>query len=204
MTDERISHTKIGNALSDHLAYPETWMRTVYRAPLLFWRLGFGPAMGRIVLILSHIGRRTGKIRRTALEYHRHEGRIYVFSGWSRSDWFKNIQAEPRVTVQTEQGTLHALARVLESDSEFIQAHGLIQNNWMVRSELNMLGIDTSLAGFVANKDNLHIVTFDPTSEPTPPPLQADLIWVTPLALGSFGLGYLAGKQDARPKRRWF
>ena len=204
MSDERITHRKIGNALSDRLAYPETWMRTVYRAPLLFWRLGFGPVMGRIVLVLSHIGRRTGKIRRTALEYHRYEGRIYVFSGWSRSDWFKNIQAEPRVTVQTDQGSLRALARVLQSSAEYVEAHRLIEHNWMVRSELSGLGIDTSLEGFVANKDRLQIVTFDPTSEPTPPPLQADLNWVTPLALGAFGIGYLAGNQDSRPKHRWF
>ena len=108
------------------------------------------------------------------------------------------------MTVQTDQDSLRALARVLQSSAEYVEAHRLIEHNWMVRSELSVLGIDTSLEGFVANKDRLQIVTFDPTSEPTPPPLQADLNWVTPLALGAFGIGYLAGNQDSRPKHRWF
>ncbi|MFX0083370.1 MAG: nitroreductase family deazaflavin-dependent oxidoreductase [Candidatus Hodarchaeota archaeon] len=54
--------------------------------------LGFG----RIFLILITIGRKTGKERRTPLEYHWIDGIITIFSGRGEdSGWLKNIRANP-------------------------------------------------------------------------------------------------------------
>jgi len=54
--------------------------------------LGFG----RIFLILTTIGRKTGKKRRTPLEYHWIEGIMTIFSGRGEdSGWLKNIRANP-------------------------------------------------------------------------------------------------------------
>ena len=54
--------------------------------------LGFG----RIFLILTTQGRKTGKKRRTPLEYHRIEGVITIFSSLGDdSGWMKNIRAHP-------------------------------------------------------------------------------------------------------------
>jgi deazaflavin-dependent oxidoreductase (nitroreductase family) len=170
--------------------------RAIFRAPVFFWRLGYGPLIGRLVLILTHIGRNSGKVRRTALEYHTINERIYVFSAWPSSDWFRNIQAEPRVTLQTHRGPMPALAHILETNADYFQAYELIEKNLMVREVLKSSGVDTSLTGFLANKERLNIVTFEPTALPTPPPLETDLKWVTPLVLGAFALGYISGRQD--------
>ncbi len=54
--------------------------------------LGFG----RIFLILTTIGRKTGKKRMTPLEYHWIEGIMTIFSGRGEdSGWLKNIRANP-------------------------------------------------------------------------------------------------------------
>jgi len=54
--------------------------------------LGFG----RIFLILTTQGRKTGKKRRTPLEYHRIDGIITVFSGRGEdAGWMKNIRVHP-------------------------------------------------------------------------------------------------------------
>ncbi len=54
--------------------------------------LGFG----RIFLILTTQGRKTGKKRRTPLEYHRINGMITIFSGRGEAaGWMKNIRLHP-------------------------------------------------------------------------------------------------------------
>ena len=54
--------------------------------------LGFG----RIFLILTTQGRKTGKKRRTPLEYRRLEGIITIFSARGEdAGWMKNIRAHP-------------------------------------------------------------------------------------------------------------
>ncbi len=54
--------------------------------------LGFG----RIFLILTTKGRKSGKLRRTPLEYHWIDDVITIFSGRGEdSDWLKNVRANP-------------------------------------------------------------------------------------------------------------
>ncbi len=51
---------------------------------------------GKFFLLLIARGRKTGKIRRTPVEYFKHEGNIYIFSGRGvKSHWYKNIIANP-------------------------------------------------------------------------------------------------------------
>jgi|YNPBryunderm2012_1023409.scaffolds.fasta_scaffold42876_3 hypothetical protein len=76
--------------------------RAINRAPIMLYRLGLGPLIGRLVMIMSTTGRRSGLTRRTALEYHICGGLIYVMSGYgARPDWYQNMLADPRVTLQT-------------------------------------------------------------------------------------------------------
>jgi|YNPBryunderm2012_1023409.scaffolds.fasta_scaffold42876_2 hypothetical protein len=41
-----------------------------------------------------------------------------------------------------------------------------------------LLGVELTRESFLANRERFYLVTFDPTDEPTPPPLPADLRWV--------------------------
>ena len=66
-------------------------MIPLYRARILPL-LGFG----KIILILKTKGWKTGKIRRTPLEYRRYEGTIIVFAArGENATWLKNIRTNP-------------------------------------------------------------------------------------------------------------
>jgi deazaflavin-dependent oxidoreductase (nitroreductase family) len=196
MTEESTVNVRAGGTFTDWMPYPGGKLsRKLFRLPIVLWRLGFGPVVGKVLLIMTHIGRRSGKVRRVALEYRRRDGRIYVISAWSRSDWLKNIQAEPRVTVQTADGAQAMRARVLSTGEDYYQAYLMVENDPFIRPALEAAGVDVSLAGFMNHRDALTIITFDPIGEPALPPVEADLKWLWPLLASVFAAGYGLGRR---------
>lgn len=83
---------------------PRGLARLGFRLPIWFYRLGLGGLLGTRFLLLSHTGRKTGRVRQTVLEvvrYDRAATTFIVAAGFgSGSDWYRNIRANPRVTVQ--------------------------------------------------------------------------------------------------------
>jgi deazaflavin-dependent oxidoreductase (nitroreductase family) len=76
--------------------------RTLTRAPIWVYRAGLGFVFGSRMLMLEHIGRRTGAVRFVVLEVldHPSPDRYIVASGFgARAQWFKNVQANPQVKV---------------------------------------------------------------------------------------------------------
>jgi deazaflavin-dependent oxidoreductase (nitroreductase family) len=156
------------------------WRRQVFKTPIVLWRLGLGPLVGQIFMILTTTGRTSGLPRRTAVEYHVWHGKTYIYSGWGeRSQWYKNLLADPRVTIQTAHGTEHVIARRVTDDAELDDLYGLLQHNAEVRWFVELLvGEHVDRETFLTDRDRFVVLTFDPTSEPTPPPLAVDLWWV--------------------------
>lgn len=68
------------------------------------WRIGAGWRKPVPILLLEHRGRRTGKARTTPLVYLRDGERyVVVASQAGRAQhplWFRNLEADPRATVQ--------------------------------------------------------------------------------------------------------
>jgi deazaflavin-dependent oxidoreductase (nitroreductase family) len=66
------------------------------------YKVGVLPLLGvgRILLLLSTKGRRSGIIRTTPLEYRKKDNRIYIFAGrgW-KADWYRNLKADPEAVV---------------------------------------------------------------------------------------------------------
>jgi deazaflavin-dependent oxidoreductase (nitroreductase family) len=80
-----------------------TWKRLLHVPVLLFrWRLGF--LMGERLLLLTHIGRVSGRAFQTPIEIVEHDRatREYmVCSGTGpQADWYRNLQAHPAVEIQ--------------------------------------------------------------------------------------------------------
>jgi deazaflavin-dependent oxidoreductase (nitroreductase family) len=53
---------------------------------------------------LTHIGRRSGKVRRTilaVLHFNDQTLEIYAVSAWKGSEWYYNLQANPALEVVT-------------------------------------------------------------------------------------------------------
>ena len=67
---------------------------------------------------LTTIGRRTGRPHRIEIWFAAQDGRVYLLSGdRERSDWVRNLQANPRVTVELGDETHAGAARVLQAGS---------------------------------------------------------------------------------------
>src|SRR3954451_17980912 len=67
-------------------------------------------------LYLTTTGRRTGRPHRIEIWFAAHEGRLYLLSGGrERADWVRNLQANPRVTVELGDETRVGGAHVLEA-----------------------------------------------------------------------------------------
>ncbi|HEU5265455.1 MAG TPA: nitroreductase family deazaflavin-dependent oxidoreductase [Jatrophihabitans sp.] len=77
--------------------------RWLVRAPIWLYRARLGMLFGSRLLLLEHVGRKTGQIRRVVLEVvdRSEPGRYVVVSGFgTRAQWFKNVLAHPDVRVQ--------------------------------------------------------------------------------------------------------
>ncbi len=159
-----------------------TWLRIVFKAPLYLWRMGLGFLIGRYIMVITTTGRKSGEPRHTMAEWHPlSSGRKFVPVNYGeRAQWYRNVAADPHVTIQTSEGTEHVIARRVTDDAELIEVYHAIKrlNPMMVGWYLDANGVQDSEADVIAKKDRIYMLSFDPTDEPTPPPLQADLLWV--------------------------
>ncbi len=76
----------------------------LFKLPLVLYRLRLGWVVGHRFMQLTHVGRRSGKIRKTVLAvlcFDRQTKEIMAVSAWNASEWYKNIQAAPALKVET-------------------------------------------------------------------------------------------------------
>lgn len=85
------------------------------------WRLGW--LLGRRLLLLEHTGRKSGLARETALEVMRYDtaGGVYIVAAvfGSSSDWYRNILAEPQVTIRLGGRSYPAVAEPLDPTTAY-------------------------------------------------------------------------------------
>ena len=175
---------------SGFMTYPESgWRKWVFKSPVKLWRLGLGKWMGSRMVLITHIGRKSGLPRRTLAEYYWMDGKIYVVAAFGRrAQWAKNMLANPHVSVQNNQGAESALAVRVTNDEELMAVAQLfmrknsVMSNWYLES----LEIGPDFSDLLEKKDRTYFFRFDPTSEATPPSLPADLVWVWPVVFAGF------------------
>ncbi len=74
------------------------------RAPIGVYRAGMGFVFGSRMLMLEHIGRKSGQRRYVVLEVigHATPDSYLIVSGFGESaQWFRNVMAEPHVRIST-------------------------------------------------------------------------------------------------------
>jgi deazaflavin-dependent oxidoreductase (nitroreductase family) len=171
------------------LPYPSGLIKRLYNSPILFYRLGLGYIVGQLFMVLTTKGRRSGLTRRTAIEFHEYKGRRYVFSAWgAKADWYRNIEANPHITIQTWRGAESVTARRLTSDLELAEAFEFALSNPSMRIVMKSFGFDLTLDEFIKQKERFTFITFDPVDQPTPEPLKADLRWLWLLVIPVCGM----------------
>lgn len=165
--------------ITERLAYPSgRLMKYVYKSPILLYRVGLGFIVGRLFMVMTTTGRKSGLPRRTAIEFHEYNGRKYVMVGWSQSDWYRNIQVNPLMTIQTASGAESVRARRLTTNEDLNAAWDAAEHSPFIQLAMKLTGAKLTRAAFLAQKDRFILLTFDPTREQTPPPLPSDLRWV--------------------------
>jgi deazaflavin-dependent oxidoreductase (nitroreductase family) len=101
------------------LSRPTGISRLLYRLPILLYKIGLGWILGKRFLLLTHTGRISGEQRHSVIEVVRYDEEshsYFVASGWgTRSDWYKNLNANPNVTIQSGREKMPAVARRLDA-----------------------------------------------------------------------------------------
>jgi deazaflavin-dependent oxidoreductase (nitroreductase family) len=112
-------------------------IKSIYKSPLrgLF---------GRVILMLTTTGRKSGLPRMTPLQYERIDGDYYLGSArGARADWFRNIQADPCVHVQVGAQEFDARAEAVTDPqriADFLEVR-LKRNPLMVGAILKSEGL---------------------------------------------------------------
>jgi deazaflavin-dependent oxidoreductase (nitroreductase family) len=79
------------------------WMIPIFKLPVFLYRLRLGWLLGKRFMQITHVGRHSGKVRRTVLAVLRFDEQtkaIYAVSAWKGSDWYSNIQASPALQIE--------------------------------------------------------------------------------------------------------
>ena len=185
------------------IPYPDhPILKSLYRLPITLYRLGLGPIIGKYILVVSTYGRKTGKIRWTPVEYHQHQGQIFVMSGFAdRPDWYQNLRENPPAGLNIANRQLCAKARKPETPEEWEGVLAFLNSSPVAQLSEPELSEQPEDASLLDNIKNWPILTFDPTDQPCPPPLEADLVWAWPLILLSGAWLLLLGWLHHRNQR---
>src|SRR5690349_6750653 len=96
--------------------------RLLFHSSIWLYRLGLGWIVGRQFLLLTHAGRRTGRIRETVLKVLHYDPltrETVVASAWGeQTDWYRNIQARGALSVRTGSERYVPRQRILPPDEE--------------------------------------------------------------------------------------
>jgi deazaflavin-dependent oxidoreductase (nitroreductase family) len=162
--------------------------RLFNRFMLLMWRLGLGsygnsPATSQ-VMVITHTGRKSGRLRRTPVNYAMVDGEVFCTAGFGpRTDWYRNILANPQVEVWLRDGWWAGVAEEVSADPQRLK--------WM-RQVLIASGFAARAAGidpYRISDEQLQAVSADYQlvrirlkEARTGPGGPGDLAWVWPLA----------------------
>jgi deazaflavin-dependent oxidoreductase (nitroreductase family) len=167
------------------IPYPSGAARALVRLPVVLYRLGLGPLVSLLpLLVVITRGRKSGLPRPSVLEYRRHGTKHYIVSAWGRrTQWFQNLMEYPLVTVQNGWEHFGARASIVEDSGEALRVLYLFRKKAPI--------IYDALLARLSDKNTVNartlpdissqfvIVRLEPvTGEPTPTPVPSDLAWV--------------------------
>ena len=147
---------------------PPGFMIPIFKLPLILYRLGMGWMLGKRFMLLTHVGRRSGKVYRSVLAVLRFDEKtreIQAVSPWSSSNWFRNIQAAPALEVETGSVRYAPVQRSLSQEEiaalfiEYRDKHPIFSR--MV-ARIPGWNIDSSYEEFLELARSLRGVAFQP------------------------------------------
>ncbi|HEX7541586.1 MAG TPA: nitroreductase/quinone reductase family protein [Anaerolineales bacterium] len=94
----------------------EFWsrMKNIQRIHRLLYAVGLGPIVGKIILLLTTTGRKSGQKRITPLQYEEIDGKYFLGSArGTKSDWYRNIEVDGRVEVRVKNRRFRGVAETV-------------------------------------------------------------------------------------------
>ena len=130
---------------------PQGWLRLGARLPIWLYRAHLGWLLDDRFLMLTHIGRKSRKPRQVVLEIVSHDKTMNTYvvaSGWGhKSDWFRNIQKTPEVTINVGHRRFDALAIQLPVDEAECEFHDYARRHRLAFAELSAMMLGQRLTG---------------------------------------------------------
>lgn len=188
----------------------EEKLRRMFKSfnPLMLdmWRLGLGslinawPEVGGRIMVITHTGRKSGLRRQTPVNYALIDGEVYCTAGFGAiSDWYRNMQADPRVEVWLPDGWWEGEARDVTEEAGYLEKlrQVLIASGFAARlAGINPQALsEAELAQATQGYRLVHIRRTAPRTDPGGP---GELAWVWPVA--TFILLPLAFRKRRRRK----
>jgi deazaflavin-dependent oxidoreductase (nitroreductase family) len=92
------------------------WSKVKYVQKIhrFLYAVGLGPVIGRIILLLTTTGRKSGQLRVTPLQYEKIDGAYYLGAARGvRADWVRNLQANPDVKLCVGSSDVYGKAEIV-------------------------------------------------------------------------------------------
>lgn len=91
------------------------------------FRLGLGVFIGNpltgYIMVLKTLGRKSGKLRYTPVNYAILDGQIYCVAGFGQTSlWYRNLQAQPRLELLLPAGAVSGVAETVSDAAEAVRA----------------------------------------------------------------------------------
>lgn len=152
---------------------PRGVLRLLFRLPIWLYRLRLGWLLGRHFLLLNHTGWKSGLQRQAVVEVIRVDkasGTCFVAAGWgAKSDWFRNIQKIPGVSIVTGTKQIPARAEVLSEAESARELFDYARRQPVVFRMITLLFLGRCVGGSMENCQRLAsrvpVVAFHPSGE---------------------------------------
>ena len=159
------------------------------RFMILMWRLGLGSwgngtKFGGSVMVMKHVGRKTGRTRLTPVNYASVGDDIYCTAAFGRSaDWYRNLQSNPGVEVWLPDGRWTGTAEdVTEAENSADLLRRVIIASGFAGPLFGVNPRKLSNEDFKALLANYRLIRIRRAAPVTGPAGPGDLAWVWPLS----------------------
>jgi deazaflavin-dependent oxidoreductase (nitroreductase family) len=97
-----------------------TKMKNIQKIHRVLYAVGLGPVIGRLILLLTTTGRKSGRKRVTPLQYERIGADYYLGAARGlKADWVRNIQSDPQVEIRVGAKRFVGQAEVVTDPCKF-------------------------------------------------------------------------------------
>jgi len=95
-------------------------MKNIQKLHRVMYAIGLGAVIGKIILLLTTTGRKTGLKRITPLQYEEIDGKYYLGAARGlHADWVRNIQANSQVEIRVKKLNFRGQAEIVTDPARF-------------------------------------------------------------------------------------